>query len=113
MHLAIFLFHLSGKLLRKFCAATTRLKRHGSNFCISLALLSTLFFSCTNDQAQKKYKVGFSQCTGGDAWRKQMLASMKGELAFYSTIEFRYTDAANSNERQIEDIEGFIKDRVE
>jgi signal transduction histidine kinase/AraC-like DNA-binding protein len=80
---------------------------------VTLIFLLTIVTSCNTPQPGKKFTIGFSQCTGGDAWRKQMLASMKGELAFYPDIEFKYTDAENSNERQIADIEKFIKDKVD
>lgn len=75
--------------------------------------LITLLFSCQEVQNLKKYKVGFSQCTGLDAWRRQMLQSMNGELAFYPEIELLYKDAENSSERQIRDIEDFIESKVD
>ena len=61
----------------------------------------------------KKYKIGFSQCTGLDAWRRQMLVSMRGELVFYPEMELLYRDAENSSERQIGDIEYFIDNKVD
>lgn len=70
-------------------------------------------YSCANIQSSKKYRVGFSQCTGGDSWRKQMLISMRGELAFHPGISLEYKDAENSSERQIKDIEQFINDKVD
>jgi ABC-type sugar transport system substrate-binding protein len=112
MYPAIFLSSLSSTL---FLVSIFKSVRSGYflRLCVGLSFLSVIICSCTGDQTQKKYKIGFSQCTGGDAWRKQMLASMKGELAFYPDIEFQYSDAANSNEQQIKDIEAFIKQRVD
>ena len=72
-----------------------------------------LLLSCHQAQNNKKYKIGFSQCTGGDAWRRQMIVAMRGELAFHPEIALEYRDAENSNEIQIRDIEGFIKDKVD
>jgi ABC-type sugar transport system substrate-binding protein/DNA-binding response OmpR family regulator/nitrogen-specific signal transduction histidine kinase len=69
--------------------------------------------SCQQAKNEKKYTIGFSQCTGLDAWRRQMLASMKGELAFYPDMELLYRDAENSSERQIADIEDFIEAKVD
>jgi len=74
---------------------------------------SLALFSCQHGQRQKKFKVGFSQCTGADAWRRQMIVSMRGELAFHPDMDLEYRDAENSNERQIKDIEYFIKERVD
>jgi signal transduction histidine kinase/DNA-binding response OmpR family regulator len=72
-----------------------------------------LLFSCQQPQNIKKFKIGFSQCTGGDAWRRQMIVAMKGELAFHPEIALEYKDAENNSERQIKDIEAFIQDKVD
>ena len=77
------------------------------------SLILAVLFSCQEAKNLKKYKVGFSQCTGLDAWRRQMLQSMNGELAFYPDIELLYKDAENSSEQQILDIEGFIESKVD
>lgn len=72
-----------------------------------------LLFSCQEERNSKKYRIGFSQCTGLDAWRRQMLLSMRGELVFYPEMELLYRDAENSSERQISDIEYFIDNKVD
>jgi signal transduction histidine kinase/DNA-binding response OmpR family regulator len=69
--------------------------------------------SCNTPYSGKKFTIGFSQCTGGDAWRRQMLVAMQGELAFHPDIELKYKDALNSNERQIRDIDEFVKSNVD
>ncbi|HEX6223324.1 MAG TPA: substrate-binding domain-containing protein, partial [Chryseolinea sp.] len=69
--------------------------------------------SCQEETNSKKYRIGFSQCTGLDAWRRQMLVSMRGELVFHPEMELLYRDAENSSERQIEDIEYFIENKVD
>jgi signal transduction histidine kinase/CheY-like chemotaxis protein len=79
----------------------------------SLLSFIILLSSCNNPEAEKKYRIGFSQCTGGDAWRRQMLASMKGELAFHPSLDLEYRDAENSNEKQIRDIQYFIDEKVD
>ena len=76
-------------------------------------LFLILLFSCQGEQNSRKYKIGFSQCTGLDAWRRQMLVSMRGELVFYPEMELLYRDAENSSERQIGDIEYFIDNKVD
>ena len=79
----------------------------------------TLFFcllitiGCNQPQNTKKFTIGFSQCTGGDAWRRQMIVSMQGELAFYPEMQLVYRDAENNSQKQIEDIEAFIQDKVD
>jgi signal transduction histidine kinase/DNA-binding response OmpR family regulator len=79
-------------------------------YILIVLLLST---ACNNPNVGKKYKIGFSQCTGGDAWRRQMLFAMQGELVFHPTMAFEYRDAENSNERQIRDIQYFIDQKVD
>jgi signal transduction histidine kinase/DNA-binding response OmpR family regulator len=81
--------------------------------CFVVAILFLLFASCSRTESTRHFKVGFSQCTGADAWRRQMLMAMKGELVFHPEIEFEYRDAGNSNERQVADIEYFLKEKVD
>ncbi|MGB4774564.1 MAG: hypothetical protein WBP45_05300, partial [Daejeonella sp.] len=63
----------------------------------SILLLS----SCSNQQEQKKIRIGFSQCQGGDDWRKTMLAEMKRELSFHDNVEFIYRDAEADSKKQL------------
>ena len=79
----------------------------------STVLFFVLSAACTNPQSAHKYTIGFSQCTGGDAWRRQMIVDMRGELAFHPEIQLEYKDAENSNERQISDIQYFIERKVD
>jgi signal transduction histidine kinase/DNA-binding response OmpR family regulator len=72
-----------------------------------------LLLTCTTSPSTHKYTIGFSQCTGGDAWRRQMIVDMRGELAFHPEIQLEYKDAENSNERQIRDIQYFIDNKVD
>lgn len=78
-----------------------------------LLLLVGTLTDCHRAKNQVEYRIGFSQCTGGDAWRRQMLVSMQGELAFYPEMELLYRDAENSSEKQIADIEAFIQSNVD
>ena len=75
--------------------------------------LLALVFSCGSNVPEKKFKIGFSQCTGGDAWRKEMLSSMERELEFHPGMELEYRDAANSNITQIEDIEELLLNGID
>jgi signal transduction histidine kinase/DNA-binding response OmpR family regulator len=72
-----------------------------------------LLLTCTTPPSTHQYTIGFSQCTGGDAWRRQMIVDMRGELAFHPEIRLEYKDAENSNERQISDIQYFIENKVD
>jgi ABC-type sugar transport system substrate-binding protein len=81
--------------------------------CYIAFVFFLIVLSCSNPQSAKKFTIGFSQCTGGDAWRRQMLVAMQGELAFHPEIALKYKDAVNSSDRQIKDIEQFIEEKVD
>ncbi len=81
-----------------------------------LFLFSMVMLCCTSCQQsppKAKYTVAFSQCIGTDAWRKTMLQEMKRELSFHPEIEFLYADAAGNSQKQITQIEAFIKKEVD
>jgi signal transduction histidine kinase/AraC-like DNA-binding protein/CheY-like chemotaxis protein/ABC-type xylose transport system substrate-binding protein len=74
-------------------------------FLLKLGLL-LFVVSCSSPQQQdKKIKIGFSQCQGGDDWRKTMLAEMKRELSFHENVEFIYRDAEADSKKQLKQIE--------
>lgn len=80
--------------------------------CLLVVVALTLT-DCNRVQNSIKYRIGFSQCTGGDAWRRQMLVAMQGELAFHPELQLIYRDAENSSTKQIQDIEYFIQSKVD
>ncbi len=65
--------------------------------------------SCTSNQAERPYIIGFSQCTGGDAWRQAMFDEMQREISFYPNLELIITDAEGNNEQQLRDIDSLMK----
>jgi signal transduction histidine kinase/DNA-binding response OmpR family regulator len=83
----------------------------GAISCVCLLLF--LAGGCSIPDQGQQYRIGFSQCTGGDAWRRQMLVAMKGELAFHQGLDLEYRDAENSNDQQIRDIQYFIDKKVD
>ena len=80
---------------------------------IIFLLVLTFLFSCNNVQEGKKYTIGFSQCTGGDAWRKAMHEEMKRELSFYPNLDLIIKDAKNNSTKQIAQIKEFIAQDVD
>lgn len=69
-----------------------------------------LFVSCSAPEKKiQKFRIGFSQCQGGDDWRKTMLAEMKRELSFHENVEFIYRDAEADSKKQLEQIEELAK----
>lgn len=76
-----------------------------------LAVLFSLV-SCKQKQGDK-IKVGFSQAMTTDDWRKQMNSSLKVEASLHPEIDLTIKDANNNIQKQIEDIERFISNKVD
>lgn len=76
-------------------------------------IISFLGFSCGFKDEEKSFVIGFSQCTGGDAWRQSMHEAMKRELVFHPELELIIKDAERNNSKQINDIESFLEEKVD
>ena len=68
---------------------------------------------CAAVPAEPAYRIGFSQCTMGDDWRRTMLAGMEKELSFHPNVQFQMLDAHNDSELQRRQVEQLIKQRVD
>ncbi len=80
---------------------------------ITLFLIICMISSCNSEKKEKKYTIGFSQCTGLDDWRKTMLSEMKRELSFHNNVEFIYQNADGNSEKQIRQIKYLIKQNID
>jgi signal transduction histidine kinase/AraC-like DNA-binding protein/CheY-like chemotaxis protein len=76
--------------------------------CIILSL-----GSCNYAKKEKKYNIGFSQCTFGDVWRKTMQQEVERELSFHPEINLIVKDANLSSQKQIEQINELINQKVD
>ena len=85
----------------------------GQNVFFLIPFFFLLFASCSQKKTAKKYRIGFSQCQGGDAWRSTMLDEMKRELSFHDDIEFLYKDAEGSSKTQIDQVEELIQQKID
>lgn len=85
------------------------------NRILSLALFCAFFilFGCSQEEEDKQFVIGFSQCTGGDAWRRAMHEEMKREVSFYPELTLKIKDAENSSTRQVEHIREFLAENVD
>ncbi len=77
-----------------------------------LILASLSLISCKQKQGDK-IRVGFSQAMTTDDWRKQMNSSIKIEASLRPEVDLTIKDANNNVDKQIEDIERFISNRVD
>jgi signal transduction histidine kinase/DNA-binding response OmpR family regulator len=81
-------------------------------FLFGCLLLQLILGGCGAEE-KRKFRVGFSQCTMFDDWRKAMVNEMSRELIFYDDIEFILKDAEGDNEKQISQIEELIDQHVD
>ncbi|MDY0780761.1 substrate-binding domain-containing protein [Tenacibaculum sp. IB213877] len=80
---------------------------------IAFLLVSILLLGCFTVKKERKYTIGFSQLTNKNDWRKAMNRSMQIEAGFYSDTQLIIRDAKANVDKQIEDIEKFIKEKVD
>lgn len=84
--------------------------KHLYCFCCFVLILC---MGCVPEKRQKQYVIGVSQCEMNNAWRQSMIRDMRMETMNHPELELRVADANRETQRQIEQIEQFIKDRVD
>lgn len=82
------------------------------SFLICL-LVGVSLTSCHNSPSVKTYRIGFSQCTGTDDWRKTMLSEMKRELSFYDNVDLIYKNADANSKKQVQQIEDLLQNNID
>jgi len=68
---------------------------------VSMLVCLLFFGACSNEQKQRYYTIGFSQCVESDDWRKTMLQEMNRELAFHPNIKFLFRQADGNSQKQV------------
>lgn len=79
-------------------------------YIVPLYLLFLLLASCSPHQPQ--YRIGVSQCLD-DAWRQKMNYEMERELLLHPDMSLSTRVAHGSNELQCQQIDSFIRERVD
>jgi signal transduction histidine kinase/DNA-binding response OmpR family regulator len=88
-------------------------------FCMCMAgwvlvLLYTSMLSCTRpEKSDKKFRIGFSQCTGDPNWRKATLDALQRELAFHPEAELIYKNAGDNSDLQVKQIEELSQSQID
>jgi ABC-type sugar transport system substrate-binding protein len=77
-----------------------------------VALLGWLS-SCAPAVPKPEFRIGFSQCTTGDAWRRAMLAGMQKELSFHPNVQFQMLDAHDNTALQRQQVQELIRQKVD
>ncbi len=78
-----------------------------------IALLLLLFASCSNQEPQKKFKIGFSQCTSHDVWRQSMIKEMEREISFHTNIDFILKEANLNSSVQVQQIQELVTQNID
>ncbi|MEZ0609873.1 substrate-binding domain-containing protein [Fibrella sp. WM1] len=68
---------------------------------------------CADPTPETTYRIGFSQRTTADTWRRTMLENMNQELSFTPEVAFIVKDAGGQSARQAAQIQEFIDQRVD
>ena len=59
------------------------------------------------------YRIGFSQCTAGDAWRLAMRVGLEKELSFHSDVQLEVLGAHFNMALQRRQVQVLIQQRVD
>ncbi|MBD5358661.1 MAG: substrate-binding domain-containing protein [Bacteroides sp.] len=76
-------------------------------FTVAIMLLLCLLIGSCNRGEEKRFKIGFAQCSG-DYWREKTNLDLQLELLNHPEVELNIRNADNSSERQIKDVKYFI-----
>ena len=85
------------------------LKKYCYLFCLPLLL----YVTACRQETVPKYRIGFSQCTGNDDWRRNMLTEMKRELFYHPEMQLLYKDAESDSKRQVAQIQELLANRID
>lgn len=78
-----------------------------------LGITLVIAIACGPATPDNTYRIGFSQRTGTDNWRRTMLADMNRELSFNPDIDFIVKDAGGQSARQVAQIQELIDQKVD
>ena len=81
-------------------------------FLLCLSFVAAILPSCGGGVEIRSYRIGVSQCSD-DAWRTKLNEEMQRELLFYPGVELEVRSANDDNQRQAQDIDYFIRNRVD
>ena len=81
-------------------------------FMAGILLFSLIFVSCSDNDDTQEYRIGVSQCSGG-FWRQKQNNEMLRELLLQEGATMELLCADDNDEKQIEDIQHFIDQKVD
>lgn len=81
-------------------------------FILAVAALSIAYlisFNVSADMDGVEFLIGMSQCNLGEPWRIQMNKELVSAASKYPDIKIIFTDAAQDNQKQIEDVRKLMR----
>lgn len=89
-------------------------KKYVMNTILKLLFLLTIisFSSCKSNKERGKYHLGISQCSSGE-WRDKQNSEMQRELLLHDDVSMDVACANDDVNKQIEDIQHFIDEKVD
>src|SRR6202051_1368079 len=73
----------------------------------------TSLISCSGTSHEKKYRIGFAQCTGTENWKKTMREGMQRELSFHPGTELIYRSAVDNSDLQVKQIKEVLGPNID
>jgi signal transduction histidine kinase/ActR/RegA family two-component response regulator len=85
------------------------------NFVFRWVIPGALLFlvSCSGTNPEKKYRIGFAQCTGTENWKKATREGMQRELSFHPGTELIYRSANDNSDLQVRQIKELIGQNID
>jgi len=80
---------------------------------LQMSCVIILFNACSNNNTEKKYRIGFAQCTGTENWKKATREGMQRELSFHPGTELLYRSANDNSDLQVKQIKELIGQNID
>ncbi len=88
-------------------------RRQFAKWAMATALIAPLAFNVSVAGAKDKYVIGFSQTTTVEPWRVQFNKDLEAEAKKHAHVELLVADGQDKTEKQVADVENFIRQEVD
>ena len=85
----------------------------GKSLVLGAAAAMALSVTSGASWAADRYVIGFSQVTTVEPWRVQFNKDLRAEAALHENVELLISDANDRTEKQVADVENFIRQEVD
>lgn len=88
-------------------------RRHFARLAMATAFIAPLALHMPGAWAKDKYVIGFSQTTTVEPWRVQFNKDLVAEAKNHPNVEMLVADGQDKTEKQVADVENFIRQEVD